>query len=91
VVGGGVEALRSGKADVWAASASNVQQVAGNLPGAKIVPGAFMSDRSMLAVPKGRSAEAQAKIAEIATEAKQTGVVQKAIDKLNLTGVRPAP
>jgi polar amino acid transport system substrate-binding protein len=91
VVGGGVEALRRGKADVWAASASNVQQVAGNLPGAKIVPGAFMSDRSMLAVPKGRSAAAQAKIAEIVTEAKQAGVVQKAIEKLNLAGVRPAP
>ncbi len=91
VVGGGVEALRSGKADVWAASASNVQQVARNLPKATIVPGAFMSDRSMLAVPKGRSAAAQAKIAEIATEAKQAGVVQKAIEKLNLTGVRPAP
>ena len=50
-----------------------------------------MSDRSMLAVPKGRSAAAQAKIVEVATEAKQAGVVQKAIEKLNLTGVRPAP
>jgi ABC-type amino acid transport substrate-binding protein len=39
--GGGVEALRSGKADVWAANASNVQGVADALPGAKVVPGAF--------------------------------------------------
>jgi polar amino acid transport system substrate-binding protein len=37
--GGGTEALRSGKADVWAANASNVQGVADALPGAKVVPG----------------------------------------------------
>ncbi len=89
--GGGVEALRSGKADLWAASASTSQQVADKLPGAKIVPGAFTSDRTMLALPKGRSAAAQARIADIFKEAKQAGIVQKAVEKLNLTGVRAAP
>jgi polar amino acid transport system substrate-binding protein len=39
--------LRDGKVDVYAASASNVYQVAERVPGAKIVHGAFTSDRYM--------------------------------------------
>jgi polar amino acid transport system substrate-binding protein len=77
--GGGVEALRSGKADVWAANATNVQGVADALPGAKVVPGAFTTERSTVALPKGRSSATQAKLAEIVNEAKRTGIVQKAI------------
>jgi len=88
---GGIEALRSGKADVWAASASNVQQVANSLPGAKIVPGAFTSDRYLVALPKGKSSAAQSKLAEIVKEAKKTGVVRKAIEQLGVKGVRAAP
>ncbi len=88
---GGIEALRSGKADVWGASASNVQQVADNLPGAKIVAGAFTSDRYMVALPKGKSSAAQSRLAEIVKEAKKTGVVRKAIEQLGMTGVRAAP
>ena len=88
---GGIEALRGGKADVWAASASNVQQLADGLPGAKIVPGAFTSDRYMVALPKGRASNARSKITEIVNEAKKTGVVQKAIDQTGMKGVRVAP
>jgi polar amino acid transport system substrate-binding protein len=73
--GGGTEALRSGKADVWAANASNVQGVAEALPGAKVVPGPFTTERYTVALPKGRSSAAQAKLAEIVNEAKKTGVV----------------
>ena len=88
---GGIEALRSGKADVWAASASNVQAVAEGLPGAKVVPGAFTSDRYMVALPKGRSSAAQSKLAEIVNEAKRTGVLRKAVEKTGARGVRAAP
>jgi polar amino acid transport system substrate-binding protein len=89
--GGGVEALRSGKADVWAANATNVQGVADALPGAKVVPGAFTTDRFTVALPKGRSSAAQAKLAEIVNEAKKTGVVRKAIEQPGMRGVRVAP
>jgi polar amino acid transport system substrate-binding protein len=91
VGGKSVEALRTGQVDVWAASASNVQQVAAALPGAKIVPGAFTSDRTMVILPKGRSSAAQATITEIVNEAKKTGVLQKALDKTGMKGIRPAP
>ena len=89
--GGGVEALRSGKADVWAANATNVQRVADALPGAKVVPGAFTTVRVTAALPKGRSSAAQAKLAEIVNEAKKTGVVRKAIEQAGMEGVRVAP
>jgi len=42
-------------------------------------------------LPKGRSAGAQAKLAQLAVEAKRTGVVQVAIKKRGLKGVRVAP
>ena len=89
--GRNIEALRSGEVDVWAASASSVQQLAAQVPGSKIIPGAFTSDRYMVALPKGRSSAAQSKIVEIVNEAKRTGLVRKAIDQTGIKGVRAAP
>jgi polar amino acid transport system substrate-binding protein len=86
-----VEVLRSGQVDAWAASASNIQQLAGRVPGSKIVPGTFMSDRSMVILPKGSSSAARAKIAEIVSEAKKAGIVTKAIEQVGVKGVRAAP
>ena len=88
---GGVEELRTGKVDVWATSASNVQRLIDSLPGATVVPSAFTNDRFMVTLPKGKSSAAQSKISEIVMEAKKTGVVQKAIEWLGLQGVRAAP
>ena len=83
-----IEALRTGQVDVWAGSASAIEQAAEGLPGAKIVPGAFTSDRTMVILPKGRSSAAQAKVVEIVNEAKKTGVVRKAIEQTGVKGVR---
>jgi polar amino acid transport system substrate-binding protein len=88
---GGIEALRSGKADVWAISASRTQEITDGLPGAKVVPGAFTSDRHVVQLPKGRSSAAKDKIAEIVKEAKTAGVVQKALEQPGLRGIRVAP
>lgn len=85
-----IEALRTGLVDVWAASASAIEQAAKGLPGAKIVPGAFTSDRTMVILPKGRSSAAQAKVVEIVNEAKKTGVVRKALEQTGARGVRLA-
>jgi polar amino acid transport system substrate-binding protein len=88
--GRSIEALKSGQVDVWAASASNIEQVADRLPGAKIVPGAFTSDRTMVILPKGRSTAAQAKVVQIVNEAKKTGVIRKALEQTGVKGVRAA-
>lgn len=85
------EALRSGQVDVWAASASNIQEVSKRLSGAKIVPGSFTSEPTMVILPKGRSSGARAKVVEIIDQAKKTGVVRKALEQTGVKGVRAAP
>lgn len=79
--------LRSGKANVFGADSGVGYPAAEALTGAKIVPGAFGTVLVAAALPKGRSPAAQALLATIVGEVKQTGVVQKAIDAKNLKGV----
>jgi hypothetical protein len=55
------------------------------------VSGTFNIVRVAVAPLKGRSAVAQAKLAEIVKEAKRTGVVQKAIGRAGLRGAHVAP
>jgi polar amino acid transport system substrate-binding protein len=82
--------LRSHRVDVFGADSGVGYPVAEALPGATIVPGAFAMVRVAAALPKGRSAAAQAALARILDEAKQSGVVQKAIDAKGLKGVNVA-
>jgi hypothetical protein len=84
------ELLRSGKADVFGADSGVGYPAAEALPGAKIVPGAFAMVRVAAALPKGRSAAAQTTLATLVDEAKQSGVVQTAIDAKGLKGVNVA-
>ena len=86
-----VEALHTGAADVWAANPVTLQEIEDALPGSKIVPGAWTTGRYAASLPKGRSAAAQNKLAEIVSEAKRTGLVQRAIDRAGFKGVRVAP
>jgi polar amino acid transport system substrate-binding protein len=85
------EMLRSGKADVFGADSGVGYPAAEALPGAKVVPGAFAKVRVAAALPRGRSAVAKAALATLVDEAKQSGVVQKAIDAKDLKGVNVAP
>jgi polar amino acid transport system substrate-binding protein len=87
-----IEMLRVGKADVFGADSGLIDSIAGGYPDAKVVTGAFNTVRVAVALPKGRSAAAQAKLSEIVREAKRTGVVEKAISQAGLRdGVRVAP
>jgi len=85
------ELLRSGKADVLGADAGVGYPAADRLSGSTIVPGTFDVVRVVVALPKGRSSEAQAKIAEIVSEAKRIGIVEGAIEAEGLKGVHVAP
>ena len=82
------ELLRSGKADVFGADSGVGYPAAEALQGAKIVPGAFGTVLVAAALPKGRSSTAQVLLATLVDEAKQTGVVQAAIDAKGLKGVQ---
>ncbi len=86
-----IDMLRHGAADVFGADSGLIAAIAGSYPEGKIVPGAFNTVRVAFALPKGRSAAAQARLAELLAEAKRTGVVQRAIEQAGLkTGVRVA-
>jgi polar amino acid transport system substrate-binding protein len=84
------ELLRSGKADVFGADSGVGYPASEALRGARIVPGVFGTVLVAAALPKGRSPAAQALLAALVEEAKQTGVVQKAIDGRGLKGVKVA-
>jgi ABC-type amino acid transport substrate-binding protein len=83
--------LRSGKADVFGTDAGLAYPVADRLSGSTIVPGVFNVVPVAVALPKGRSSEAQAKIAEIVGEAKQIGIIEGAIEAAGFRGVHVAP
>jgi polar amino acid transport system substrate-binding protein len=85
------ELLRAGKANVFGADSGVGYPAAEAFQGAKIVPGAFGTVLVAAALPKGRSSAAQALLATIVDEAKQTGVVQKSIDMKGLKDVKVAP
>ena len=86
-----VEMLRGGKADVFGADSGLIDSIVGSYPEAKVLPGVFNTVRVAVALPKGRSGAALAKLVEILAEAKRTGVVQKAIEQAGLrSGVRVA-
>jgi polar amino acid transport system substrate-binding protein len=83
-----VELLRSGKVDVYGANTNNLLLVAGRLPGAAFVPGAFFTVHFAVAMPKARSPAAQARLAAIVKDATTTGLLQNAVDKAGLQGIR---
>jgi ABC-type amino acid transport substrate-binding protein len=86
-----IDMLRGGAIDVFGADSGLITAISGGYPEGKIVPGAFNTVRVALALPKGRSEAAQARLAELLAAAKRTGVVQKAIERAGLkTGVRVA-
>jgi polar amino acid transport system substrate-binding protein len=86
-----IEKLRGGNAEFFGVDAELGYEIIDVLPGAKVMSEAFTSVPIVIALPKGRSAAAQAKIAEIIKEAKQAGIVQKAIDQAGFRGLRVAP
>jgi hypothetical protein len=87
-----IEMLHDGEADVFGADSGLIDSIASGYPGAKIVPGAFNTVRVAVAIPKGRSTAARTRLAEILTQAKRSGIVQKAIEQAGLkSGVRVPP
>jgi hypothetical protein len=83
-----VEQLGTGKVDVYGANTNNLLLVAERLPGATFVPGAFFTVHFAVAMPKARSPAAKERLAAIVNDATTTGLLQNAIQKAGLKGVR---
>jgi polar amino acid transport system substrate-binding protein len=89
-VSNAVAALRDGRVDVWAANPVTLQEIEDALPGARVVPGAWTTGRYAASLPAGRSAAAHGMLADIVTEAKRTGIVQRSIDHAGFRSVHVA-
>ncbi len=86
-----VDTFRTGKADLYASNGESVFLVPQALPGTHILDGAVTTVHMAVALPKGKSAAAQAELARIVEEAKTAGIARAAITQQNMHGVRPAP
>jgi len=74
-----VALLRDGKADAFALSRDSLPTYVRQIPGSRMVDGAFQQIGIAIAVAKGKPA-ALAAVTEFIDEAKKTGVVRRALD-----------
>jgi polar amino acid transport system substrate-binding protein len=69
-----------------------IAAIASAYPEGKVLPGSFSTVRAAIAVARGRSAAAQARLLELVNEAKAGGVVRHAFGQAGLkNGIRMAP
>jgi len=81
------EMARTGQGDAFALSADSFAGLLPKLPGARVLPGHFQQTGICVAVPKGRPAGLKL-ASTLLREAKQTGLVRRALDA---AGFRDAP
>ena len=89
-VGEAVAALRDGKADAFALSRDSLPTYVKQVPGSRMVDGAFQQIGIAVAVAKGKPA-ALAAVTEFIDEAKKSGVVRKALDNAGFKDDPVAP
>jgi polar amino acid transport system substrate-binding protein len=85
-----VDLLRTGQADAVAMSRESLRSLLPELPGARILDGAFHTAGVAVAVPKNRP-NALAYVTAFIEDAKRSGVVRRAFDRAGLTGAEVAP
>ena len=85
-----LELLKSGRADAIALSREALTGLQAQLPGARILDGAFHQAGIAVAVPKGRRA-ALAYVTRFVEEAKAAGEVRRALDRAGLPEASVAP
>jgi polar amino acid transport system substrate-binding protein len=84
------ELLASGKVDALAGLKQGLIDLAGKLPGARVLDGRFMGVQQSIAVPKGRAA-GLAYLRSVVEKLKTSGFVARAIERLGVQGVSVAP
>jgi len=89
-VAGAFDLLRAGQADVCALPRPNLLQDTARLPGSRVLEERFGVNRVGIAVPNGKAGHL-AYFSEFIEEAKASGLVQRAIERAGLLGVRVAP
>lgn len=82
---GGLEMLKSGKADVFAANKANLFQLSDQLPGSRVLEGRFAIERHAMVLPKGRDL-ALPYARKFVEDAKSEGLVKAAVKRAGLRG-----
>src|SRR5579871_964039 len=85
-----LELLRTGSVNAIALNRPSLIAQSATLPGSRVLSDGFADIYSAVAVPKGHEGRL-AYINEFIEEAKAAGLVNRMIETLGLTGVRPAP
>lgn len=84
------DALRTGKVDAAAAGRETLIGIASQVPGARVLDGAFHREGVAVAIPKNRSA-ALAYVTEFIESAKRSGLVRRALDDAGFKDAAVAP
>jgi polar amino acid transport system substrate-binding protein len=86
-----IDLVMMGEADVIAAQKTNLYDIAPRVPGSRVLEGRPGGEEQALAIPKGRDAIGLAYIRGFVQDAKNRGVIQQAIDRVGIRGVRVPP
>ncbi|HET9822504.1 MAG TPA: transporter substrate-binding domain-containing protein [Burkholderiaceae bacterium] len=86
-----IDMVLIGEADVIAAQKTNLYNIAPRIPGSRVLDGRPGSEEQALALPKGRDAAGIAYLGRFVQDAKRRGLVQQAIDRAGIQGVRVTP
>lgn len=86
-----IELVMMGEADVIAAQKTNLYNIAPRVPGSRVLDGRPGSEEQALAIPKGRDAIGLAYVRGFIQDAKNRGMVQRAIDRAGIRGVLVPP
>ena len=85
-----VAALNEGHIEAIALSRESLSGLVNKIPGARILPDAFLNSSTAVCVPKGKPA-ALAYVSDFIEEAKASGLVRRALDAMGLTSSHVAP
>lgn len=86
----GLETLKSGRADVFAANKPSLFEMSDQLPGSRVLDGRFAAERVAMAIPKGRDA-GLAYARKFIEDAKSEGLVKAALERVGIRGAVVAP
>lgn len=81
----GVEMLKVGKVDVFAANKANLFEISDKLPGSRVLDGRIGVDEITIALPKGREA-GMAYVRKYIEDAKSEGLLKAAVQRAGLRG-----
>jgi polar amino acid transport system substrate-binding protein len=81
----GVEMLKSGKVDAFAANKANLFEMSDKLPGSSVLDGRIGVDEVSIALPKGREA-GMSYVRKFLEDAKSEGLIKAAVQRAGLRG-----